>query len=57
VFTTIEQHLVIRTMGNLNAADTKALRGHWRYHRVTRTEGLVAGLETRPRTACLCLTL
>lgn len=26
VFTTIEQHLVIRTMGRLNAADDKALR-------------------------------
>jgi mRNA interferase MazF len=26
VFTTIEQHLVIRTMGRLNAADAKALR-------------------------------
>jgi mRNA interferase MazF len=26
VFTTIEQHLVIRTMGRLNATDAKALR-------------------------------
>jgi len=26
VFTTIEQHLVIRTMGRLNAADAKTLR-------------------------------